>query len=386
MDPNAYHSDRAGRPVRVNVGSLGQFWAFDPAPIPRELRLESELVVELSRADLALGQLAGLGGLLPNPHLLIQPYLRREAVSSTRIEGTQSSLSEVLSAEAQLLPETADLREVFNYVRAFERGLERLDDLPLSNRLVREMHAELLRGVRGAERTPGEFRTSPNWIGGRRPDDAVFVPPPPSLLPEALSDLERFMHEDVALPTLVKCALIHYQFETIHPFLDGNGRLGRLLVVFYLVERGVLRQPLLYLSAYLEQHKDEYVRRLQTVREAGDYEGWVTFFLTAVASQAGAAIEAAESLLRLSTDFRDRLRRVRARGQVIEAAESLIGNPYVTAPRLAEELGITRQGAQYVIATLTKAGIVEPARRGRGRPALFVAPEVLQVLEREPDH
>lgn len=194
------------------------------------------------------------------------------------------------------------------------------------------------------------------------------------------------MHEDVALPTLVKCALIHYQFETIHPFLDGNGRLGRLLVVFYLVERGVLRQPLLYLSAYLEQHKDEYVRRLQTVREAGDYEGWVTFFLTAVASQAGAAIEAAESLLRLSTDFRDRLRRVRARGQVIEAAESLIGNPYVTAPRLAEELGITRQGAQYVIATLTKAGIVEPARRGRGRPALFVAPEVLQVLEREPDH
>lgn len=383
MDPTAYRSDRAGRPIRVNVGGIGQFWAFDPAPIPRELDLRAGLVVELSRADQALGRLAGLGGLLPNPHLLIQPSLRREAVSSTRIEGTQSSLSEVLSAEAQLLPETPDLREVFNYVRAFERGIGRLESLPLSNRLVREMHGELLRGVRGQERTPGEFRRTPNWIGGRNPDEAVFVPPPPTLLPDALSDFERFIHEDVPLPTLVKCALIHYQFETIHPFLDGNGRLGRLLVVFYLVERGVLRQPLLYLSAYFEQHKDEYVDRLQAVRETGDYEGWVTFFLTAVATQGAAAIDAAESLLQLSTDFRLRLRRVRARGQVIEAAESLIANPYVTAPRLAEELGITRQGALYVISTLRKAGIVEPARRRHSRPALFVAPEVLQVLERD---
>jgi fido (protein-threonine AMPylation protein) len=185
---------------------------------------------ELSEADRAVGALAGLGARLPNPHLLIRPYLRREAVASTRIEGTQSSLSDVLSAEAQLLVETEDQREVLNYVRAFEHGLVRLPSLPLSKRLIREMHAELLARVRGEEATPGEFRRSQNWLGGTNPSNALFVPPPVDLLEDALDDFEAFLHDDLRIPLLVRCALAHFQFETIHPFLDGNGRLGRLLV------------------------------------------------------------------------------------------------------------------------------------------------------------
>jgi len=381
MDPARFVSQRAGRVIVAQPGPA-QYHTFLPAPIPRELDFNADLVGELSRADQALGRLAALGGFLPNPHVLINPYVRREAVASTRIEGTQSSLSDVLSAEAQALPETADRREVLNYVRALELGLDRLSDLPLSNRLIRNMHEELLRGVRGEERTPGEFRRTQNWIGGRGPSDAFYVPPPPTEMQGALDDLEGFLHEENQLPILIRCALLHYQFETIHPFLDGNGRLGRLLVVFYLVERRILRAPLLYLSAYFERHRDHYVESLQAVREQGAYEAWVTFFLRAVATQAVGAVTTADALLRLSAEFRERLRRARARGQAVDAAEALIGNPFVSAPRLAEMLGLTRQGGQYVIATLERAGIVEPAP-GRSRPALFVAPEVLAALQHD---
>jgi Fic family protein len=381
MDPGRYQAHQAGQPLRVGRGDAA-YWAFAPSPIPRRITISTDAVFELSEADRAVGALSGLGARLPNPHLLIEPYLRREAVASTRIEGTQSTLSEVLSAEAQLRPETEDRREVLNYVRALESGLDRLREIPLSNRLVREMHAELLRNVRGQERTPGEFRRTQNWIGGRGPSDALFVPPPPDLLHESLGDLEQFMHEDVRLPILVRCALLHYQFETIHPFLDGNGRLGRLLIVFYLVERGVLRQPLLYLSAYFERNRDEYVNRLQAVREIGDFDGWISFFLTGVALQATDAVSSAEALFALREEFRARLRGVKARGQVVDAAEALIGNPFIAAPRLARSLNLTRQGAQYVISSLEKAGIVVPVE-GEIRPALYVAREVLEVLQRD---
>lgn len=379
MKRDDYRSARSGRVVRIGSGDAA-YQAFEPEPLPTSLTFEDVLVTTLSEADHSLGRLAGIGRQLPDPHILIRPYLRREAVSSTRIEGTQSTLGEVLAAEAQHLPETPDTREVLNDVRAFELGLERLRSLPLSLRLIREIHAELMRDVRGAERDPGEFRRTQNWIGGRGPSDAVYVPPPASSLPGHLAALERFMHADVRMPVLVRSALIHYQFETIHPFLDGNGRLGRLLVVFYLVERGVLPQPLLYLSAYLERERDEYVRRLQAVRQDGDYEGWVSFFVTGAAVQAEAALRSAEALLRLSADFRDRLRAIRARGSAIDAAEALIGNPFVTAPRLAETLGVTRQGALYVIAKLEQGGIVVADPRGQ-RSRLYVANEVLQVLE-----
>jgi cell filamentation protein, protein adenylyltransferase len=379
MEPDNYQAPGIGRPIRVGRGDAA-YWAFAPAPIPRSLDLSSSTVYQLSEADRAVGALAGLGSRLPNPHLLIQPYLRREAVASTRIEGTQSTLSEVLSAEAQLRVATEDQREVLNYVRALERGIELLPELPLSKRLIREIHAELLRGVRGQEGTPGEFRRSQNWIGGRNPNEAVFVPPPVDRLEDALDDFESFLHEDVNVPILVRCALAHFQFETIHPFLDGNGRLGRLLIVFHLVERGVLQQPLLYLSAFFERNRQSYVDALQAVRERGDLDGWIDFFVRGVAEQARAALSSAESLLRLREEFRLRLRDAGARGSAIDAAESLIGNPYVTVPRLASTLGVSRQGAQYVIRTLERVGIVDELVTD-SRPVLYVARSVLDVLQ-----
>lgn len=327
-----------------------------------------------------MGSLAGLGSRLPNPHLLIQPYLRREAVASTSIEGTQSTLGEVLSAEAQSRVTTEDQREVLNYVRALERGVQLLSDLPLSKRLVREMHVELLRGVRGERHTPGEFRRTQNWIGGRNPSEALFVPPPVDRLEDVLDDFEAFLHEDVALPVLVRCALAHFQFETTHPFLDGNGRLGRLLIVFYLVERGVLQQPLLYLSAYFERNRQAYVDALQAARERGELDGWIDFFVQGVAEQARAARVSAESLLRLREEFRARLHAAGARGSAIDAADGLIGNPYVTVPGLARSLGVSRQGARYAIGSLERAGVLEEVATN-ARPTLYVARSVLDLLQ-----
>jgi len=381
MDPDRYLALELGRPVRIGRGDSAYF-AFAPEPVPRRVELSASTIYELSEADRAVGALSGLGARLPNPHLLIEPYLRREAVASTRIEGTQSSLSDVLSAEAQLKVETSDQREVLNYVRALEAGLRRLESLPLSKRLIREMHAELMRGVRGQEGDPGEFRRSQNWIGGTNPSNARFVPPSTDLLEDALDDLEQFFHEDIRLPILIRCALAHYQFETIHPFIDGNGRLGRLLIVFYLVEQRVLQQPLLYLSAYFERHRDEYVERLQGVRERGELDAWFAFFLRGVAAQARGAVDTADALLRLRDDFRNRLRQMNARGQSIDAAEGLIGNPFATRPQLSQRLGVTRQGAQYIITTLERARIVEAVADGR-RPALYVAREILDVLQRD---
>jgi Fic family protein len=226
------------------------------------------------------------------------------------------------------------------------------------------MHAELMRGARGAKRTPGEFRRTQNWIGGTNPSNARFVPPPVDALEGALDDFEAFLHEDIRVPVLIRCALAHFQFETIHPFLDGNGRLGRLLIVFYLTDR------------------DEYVAALQGARETGDLDRWFRFFLRGVTRQANRAIESADALLRLREDFRERLRRARARGQAIDAAEGLIANPFLTAPRVAQTLGVTRQGAQYVIGSLQRAGIVDVAA-GDQRPMLYVARDVLEVLQRD---
>jgi Fic family protein len=381
MDPSRYQAPQIGTAITVGRGETS-YVAFAPAELPREVGLSAAAVFELSEADRALGALSRLAARLPNPHLLIQPYLRREAVASTRIEGTQSSLSDVLSAEAQFRPETADRREVLNYVRAMELGLRELESLPLSTRLIRMMHSELLHDVRGQERTPGEFRTSQNWIGGTGPASALYVPPPPTLLPDALTDLERFFHEDIRLPILVRCALIHFQFETIHPFLDGNGRLGRLLIVFYLVEREVLQQPLLYLSSYFERNRDAYVAHLQAVRERGELDSWIQFFARGVREQANSAVETADRLLALRDVYRERLRSARARGQVVDATEALLGNPFVTVPQLAKTLEMTRQGAQHVIGSLERAGIVQQVH-GEQRPALYVARDVLEILQSE---
>jgi len=369
----------------VQIGSGDEaFKAFVPTPLSPEPALKLTIADQalLEKANRALGKLDGMTSLLPNTALFIYVYIRKEALVSSQIEGTQSSLSDVLSAEAQLLVETEDQREVLNYVRAFEHGLNRLSSLPLSKRLIREMHAELLAGARGEGATPGEFRRSQNWLGGTNPSNALFVPPPVDLLEGALDDFEAFLHDDLRIPLLVRCALAHFQFETIHPFLDGNGRLGRLLIVFYLIERGVLGQPLLYLSAYFERNRDEYIGALQGVRERGDMDNWISFFLRGVATQARSAIDAADALLKVREDFRGRLRQARARGRAAEAAEALVGNPFVSVPQLVQSLDVTRQGAQYVISSLERAGIVESVP-GITRPNLYVARAVLDVLQRD---
>lgn len=375
-----------GRCVR-GPGRWG-FYSFRPAPVLRTVSFDSETVLALSVADTALGRLAGAGRLLPNPHLLVEPYVAREALASSRIEGTQASLSEVLEANATGVgPENSDVREVQNYIAALNAGLRLLLEMPLCLRLLCEVHAVLKRGVRGQDRTPGEFRTGPNWIGSpsATPDDAVFVPPLPEAMRVALADLEAYLNEDVPLPVLVRCALVHYQFETIHPFLDGNGRLGRLLAVFYLVQQGVLPQPLLYLSGYFEAHRNDYYDRLQAVRERGEVSAYLRLFLTAVAEQAADAIARAERLADLRERYRLELASSRSRAS--EVVDLMLANPYITVRQVQERLSITQPGALNLLRGIEGRGWVsELGTVGRGGRTFWVAQEVMAILdEAEPD-
>lgn len=379
MDQDRYQKTLAGKPIRVPGPAA--YWAYSPAPVPRELKLTPAAVLALSHADRALGRLIGVGQVIPNPHLVSSAYRRREAISSLAIEGTQASLSDVLTSEATEQSSSSEVAEVRNYIQAFDFGLERLASLPLSLRLIREIHRVLMTDVRGREKTPGEFRRSQNWIGqeGTPIESSIYVPPPPELLDDALGDWERYMHEDPQVPTLVKCALIHYQFETIHPFLDGNGRIGRLLITFYLVERQVLAEPLLYVSPYFDARRPQYYDNLQGVRERGDFDSWVVFFLSAVESQALDAVERAERLLTLQEAFKERLRTASVRGRAEQLADQLIANPFITVARAASILDITPQGAQYVINQLLENRIV--SRDGKVQKArLYVCDEVLSVL------
>lgn len=356
------------------------FHTFLPNALPRELELASATVMLLSEADRALGRLAGAGRLLPNPHILVRPYVAREALASSRIEGTQASLSDVFDATAGGSAH-GDVLEVTNCIDALELGLDRLAKLPVSMRLLREMHKRLLSGVRGAERRPGEVRTSPNWIGSpdNRPETAEFVPPPVDDMQAALTDWERYVHEDVRVPPLVKCALLHYQFETIHPFLDGNGRLGRLLIVLFLMEQQLLPAPLLYVSSYFETHRSDYYDRLQLVRERGEIEQWLQFFLRAVSVQAADAVERAERLADLREQYRLVISRTRSRaGEVVEL---LFENPVVTVRYLVDRLSITQQGAANLLTRLHDEGIVRELFRVSGRATRWVAHDIMEVLE-----
>ena len=358
--------------------------AFFPRPIPRHVDLTTANLLRLADAEAALGRLAGASRLLPTPHLLVRPYLRREALASTRIEGTQASLEEVFDAEAGDLPYGADVEEVVNYVRAMEAGLARLDHLPMSVRLLREMHAILLDGVRGRDRQPGELRTSQNWIGppGATIERATFVPPPPDGLPDLLSDLERFVHEDPQLPPLVQAALLHYQFETIHPFLDGNGRLGRLLVVFFRVVRDRLPEPLLYLSPFFERRRDEYYATLQAVREQGDVDRWLALFLDGVREQAIDAVSRAERL----TDLRERYRaavRAVTRGIANQVVELALEQPVLTARTVESRLQVSRPAALASLRQLADLGSLTEAVGGPRGQLRWRADEVLAVLTEE---
>lgn len=366
-----------GRTVRSASG----LDAFVPDPLPPELEWTPELLRELSAADRAIGRLAGEGARLPNPHLLIRPFLQREAVLSSRIEGTRATLSEVLSAEAGGEEiGSDDLREVTNYVKALEHGLARLRDFPLSLRLVRELHAQLLEGVRGNQATPGEFRRSQNWIGppGAGAADATYVPPPPLEMQEALAAWESFLHT-TALPPLVQIALVHYQFEAIHPFLDGNGRVGRLLITLFLVERGLLPSPLLYLSAFFEASRRDYYERLQRVSAAGEWEEWLVYFLRGVTRQA-------EDALSRATRINARLGRWKAETADFASrvpgglVDLLAENPFWTVAAAARRLGVAYTTARRAVSRLQAAGIVAPVA-GNRRDRVYCAREILEILE-----
>ncbi len=371
----------AGRIIQVASG----YTAFIPAPLPPEFVYDAELVLALSRADIALSELAGLGRQIPNPHLLIGPYLRREAVLSSRIEGTRTSLSDLLLNEMEegvVGPNHADVHEVRNYVTALEYGIERLRDLPLSLRLVRELHEQLMSGVRSDQATPGEFRRSQNWIGpaGSTPLTAPYVPPPPEQMMEALAQWELFLHEREQYPDLIQCALIHEQFEAIHPFLDGNGRVGRLLITLFLIERGRLTQPLLYLSAYIERRRQDYYDLLQRVRTDGDWKSWLHFFLAGVAETAQAALHQASHLMDLRENFRSRLR---DKAKALVLLDQLFINPYITVARAMDVLQSSNPTARKAVAVLQEHGMLEEITGGSWRRVYLAAP-ILHALENQP--
>lgn len=357
--------------------------AYFPPPTPRDVPLDLADIALLSRADRALGELSGVGKRLREPRMFIRPYLRREAVLSSRIEGTQSSLSDLLLFEAEATSDVpGDAREVLNYVHALEHGIRRLAKLPVSLRLILEMHAILMEGVRGERGTPGRFRSTQNWIGapGTPIERALFVPPPPSALPHALDDWERYVHEEDSIPPLIRCALMHYQFETIHPFTDGNGRLGRLLMPLFLIEQGILSQPLLYLSAYFEERRAAYYEVLGEGRRSGDLKPWIRLFLDAVAVQSVDAARRADELTRLELEFRRRIES--SRSQVTHRlVDLLFANLYVTAALVAERLKVTPVSARTAIGELQRRGILEEVT-GRKSRRIYAAREIVQVLDR----
>lgn len=357
--PIQTRSLRAGAYVRQPTG----YRAFVPAPLPPDppIRIDAELLRLLSLADQALGRLDGMAHTLPNPELFVAMYVRREAVLSSQIEGTQSTLDDVLTyelvGETDALPR--DVREVVNYVRAMTQGLERLKTLPLSLRLIREVHAELLSSGRGATRLPGEFRTSQNWIGpeGGTLATARFIPPPVHEMTQALANLEAFLHSVPRHPDLIDCALAHAQFETIHPFLDGNGRIGRLLVTFLLVTRGVLRLPLLYLSYYLRLHRAEYYDRLTAVREDGDWEGWIKFFLDGVRVTADEAARTAGAIVRLRDEHQVVVAPLGP--NALRLMDLLYRQPIVTATAVRAGLGVSFPTASKLMSQFAAHDLLE---------------------------
>lgn len=355
-------SNRAGRYIRQPTG----YRAFIPTPLPPDppVALSGELQGLLSQADRALGRLDGSVLTLPNPDLFVFMYVRKEAVLSSQIEGTQSSLQDLLAAEADLFDETMprDVDEVVNYVRAMKRGLQRLAELPVSVRLIREIHAELMQGVRGGRLQPGELRRTQNWIGpaGCTLTTAAFVPPPHEDVPQALGDLERFLHRDDGLPPLIKIALAHVQFETIHPFLDGNGRVGRLLITFLLTECGVLHKPVLYLSHFFRQHRQAYYEHLQAVRDRGEWEAWLSFFLRGVVEVAGEATDTARQIQLLRENHRASITAGlgRAAGNGHRVLEMLFDRPIVTVSDVMALTGTTFAAANGLVARFVELGIL----------------------------
>lgn len=384
MEIEKFQNSSTGRIMRTDR----DYYAFIPNPLPSEIKYSKDVVNLLSEATLQLGNLNGIGTMLPNPNLLIVPYVRREAVLSSRIEGTQTSLSELFYFEAQRKEEQkkeaqkTDVLEVLNYVKAMDHGIKRLKELPLSLRLIKEIHEILMKGVRGQHMTPGEFRRSQNWIGpaGCTLNEAIFVPPPVNEMNQVLGDFEKFLHDRENFAGLLQCALIHYQFEAIHPFLDGNGRIGRLLITLFLCEREYLTYPLLYLSAFFEKFRDEYYDRLLAISQKGEWNEWIKFFLRGVVVQSQDAIKNSQSILDLLEIYRARIHQKRPSGYALKLLDEIFKNPYMSIPRAAQRLDTSYHTAKAAVKKLLEAKILfEITDKIRGK--IYCAKELLELLE-----
>lgn len=359
--------------------------AFVPNPLPPGIDWSSNLVNALSEADMLIGRLAGEGARLPNPHILMRPFIRREAVMSSSIEGTQSTLGELLASEAGAHVERSpeDLREVANYVVALEYGIKRLNQLPLSLRLILELHAKLMRGVRGGTATPGEFRRSQNWIGrpGSTIQNASYIPPPPIEMMDCLGKWEIFLH-DRTLPTLIQIALAHYQFEAIHPFLDGNGRMGRLLITLFLIERAILPTPLLYLSAFFEASRDDYYNSLKQITLNDDWEGWLIYFLNGVARQSEDALGRAERINELIIQWQKEVSGLSSKVSH-RLIDSIAANPFLMIRKVADTMGVAYTTVERAVEKLVELKILTQTSSGK-RDRVFCAKQILDILEEPP--
>ena len=371
---------QAGRLVKTLDGAP----AFVPNPLPPTLQLSWELLDPVTRAERAIANLRGVGITLPNPYLLVSAFVRREAVLSSRIEGTQASVGELIAFEAAGAPDAGrgDVQEVANYVAALDYGLHRLDELPLSLRFIREVHERLMRGVRGGSSNPGEFRTGQNWIGGpgTRIMDATYVPPPVPEMHAALDALEKFFHQPSHLPALIRMAMIHYHFEAVHPFLDGNGRVGRLLITFLFHTEQLLDQPLLYLSAYFEQHRSEYYGQLLEVSRRAAWSEWIDFFLDAVTKQANDAIRRSSQLLALRQDYRSRTTSARRSSLLPAIIDRLFESPAITIATVARKFSVTYRAAKNNVDKLVNAGVLATPEMA-GRNKVYFARDIIALLE-----
>lgn len=327
--------------------------AFIPDPLPRELVLSMSLTKLLSEASRAVGTLSGVGETIPNPRLLFRPFVTREAVLSSRIEGTNASMTDVFRFEVSPhLKPKGDTVEVANHISALELGLERLNHIPLCIRLVNEVHSRLMTGVRGHEKRPGHIRETQVWIGPEfnTPIElATYVPPPANLVSDLLQDWEAFINDRRDMPLLLQCALMHYQFDAIHPFADGNGRIGRLLISLFLAERNILPVPLLYLSAYFERNRDDYYNHLFQLSADGEWETWVHFFLTGVLEQSEEALFRMRRVRELHDSYKEQLRDYHGSGHMFQLLDELFGRPFMTAPEAARRLGLTPAGARRIL-------------------------------------
>jgi len=383
MDIEKFKNSPSGKIIKTKT----DYWAFIPNPLPPDgLNIFTvDFVNTLSEADRGIGALKSLSRLIPNPNLLIAPFIRKEAVQSSRIEGTQASLTDIFYYEASKeKPKYSDVLEVLNYIKAMNYGFSRIKELPMSLRLIREIHLKLMEGVRGEIMNPGEFRNSQNWIGppGCTLNDATYVPPPVDEMNELLNQLEEFFYSKDSIPPLVKCALIHYQFEAIHPFLDGNGRIGRLLITFYLYEKGFLYYPILYLSDFFERNRDAYYNHLLEVSRSGNWTDWLKFFIRGVSEQSKLAEEAGHNILNLQKEYRQLLQIESVPSHAFQLLDMLFVNPFVSLNGISDYLKITWPTAKASVDKLIKLGLIKEIS-GRKRNRLYCAEKLLNIITKE---